>query len=239
MLLDDLLPEYDATRIEHRVIDAPIAAAYAATLDADFLRAARENPAVHTLFAVRGAAERMVGSMRGVSAAAPPGPDRLRLADLPEEGEWIRLGEDPPQEIAFGVIGRFWDGVTAWERIDTDGFRSFDRPGFARIACNFSLRPYGAGRTLVSYEARTRATDPRSRAAFLRYWRAVAPGVGLVMRAQLAVIDRTSTAATARFHIVPGLPRDRFLAEPESAPGGDEDAWWRLAEPLRPRTGAG
>ena len=31
MLLDDLLPDYDATRIEHRVIDAPALAAYAAT----------------------------------------------------------------------------------------------------------------------------------------------------------------------------------------------------------------
>jgi hypothetical protein len=194
MLLDDLLPEYDATRIEHRVVGLRIDDAYAAVIEADFLRTAREHPAVHALFAARGAAERLAGMARGASTPPPPEPDRLRLVDLPEEGDWIRLGAHPPHEIAFGVMGRFWGGVTTWEHIDADVFRSFDRPGFARIACNFSLRPYGASRTLVSYEARTRATDAQARVSFLRYWRAVSPGVGIVMRAQLAVIERTRSA---------------------------------------------
>jgi hypothetical protein len=196
MLLDDLLPEYDATRIEHRVIDGSLDDVYAAVLEADFMRAARDNPAVQALFAVRTAAERLTARVRGATAQEPDEPDRLRLADLPAVGDWIRLGEDPPHEIAFGVVGRFWGGVTAWEHIDADTFRAFDRPGFARIACNFSLRPYGSARTLVSYEARTQATDPQARAAFLRYWRPVAPGVGVVMRAQLAVVAHTVPRGT-------------------------------------------
>jgi hypothetical protein len=195
MLLDELMPAWDATRIEHRVVGAGLDETWAAVLEADFLRAVRESPAVRALFGLRGAAERVVASVRGGAFAEPAGPERLRLADLPAAGEWIRLGDEPPHEIVFGVVGRFWGGTTAWESVDADGFRSFDRPGFARIACNFSLRPYGE-RTLVSYEARTRATDPRSRAAFLRYWRAVSPGVGLVMRSQLAVVDRTLSERT-------------------------------------------
>jgi hypothetical protein len=49
---------------------------------------------------------------------------------------------------------------------------------------------YGSHRTLVSYEARTAATDPASRRAFLRYWRVVSPGVGVVMRSLLRVVAR-------------------------------------------------
>lgn len=87
---------------------------------------------------------------------------------------------------------RFWGGETSWEEIDAAEFTGFDRPGFARIACNLSLRPYGATRTLVSYEARTQATDDDARRAFLRYWTAVTAGVGVVMRSQLHAIERAA-----------------------------------------------
>ena len=42
----------------------------------------------------------------------------------------------------------------------------------------------------LTYEARTAATDAASRRGFQRYWRVVAPFVGIVMRAQLSVIAR-------------------------------------------------
>jgi hypothetical protein len=96
--------------------------------------------------------------------------------------------QDPPAEIAFGVVGRFWAGDTTWEQIDAAEFRSFDRPGLAKIACNFSLRPYGSAHTLVSYECRTKATDEESRAGFMRYWTPLSPFIGVVLRAQLGVI---------------------------------------------------
>jgi hypothetical protein len=102
----------------------------------------------------------------------------------------VRLGEAPPHEVAFGGVGRFWSGETRWEQIDAAEFASFARPGLAKIACNFWLRPYGASRTLASYEARTQATDDEARRAFLRYWHAVSPGVGVVMRAQLKSVER-------------------------------------------------
>ena len=109
---------------------------------------------------------------------------------MPEHGEWVKLADDPPQEFAFGVIGRFWGGETVWETIDADHFVAFDEPGFAKIACSISVRPYGTARTLVSYEARTQALDPESRAHFLRYWRVVRPGVAIVMRAFLHAVAK-------------------------------------------------
>jgi hypothetical protein len=107
---------------------------------------------------------------------------------MAERGEWVRLGEDPPHEVAFGAIGRFWAGETAWETINAEGFETFQLPGYARIGCNFSLRPYGAAQTLVSYECRTQATDDVARRGFLRYWRPLSPLIGVVLRSQLHVV---------------------------------------------------
>jgi hypothetical protein len=43
---------------------------------------------------------------------------------------------------------------------------------------------------LLSYEARTQATDETASRAFLRYWTLVSPRVGAVMRSLLALIAR-------------------------------------------------
>jgi hypothetical protein len=197
MLLDRLLPDFDATRIEHRVIAGGLAEVFEATLQADFLRAWRDSAAVRALFALRGAGERTAAAVQRRRFVAPPEPAELRLAGMPGHGEWVLLGEAPPHEVAFGAIGRFWAGETVWEQIDADAFASFDRPGLGKIACNFSLRPYGHERTLVSYEARTAMTDPASRRAFLRYWQALSPFIGVVMRSQLRVVAGEAARTTA------------------------------------------
>jgi hypothetical protein len=189
MLLDGLLPRFDATRIEHRVIPGERPAVYRAVVHTDFLRTWRDSGALRMMSATRSSAQRLVARARSRPFVEPPMPASLRLADLPARGDWVRLGEASPREIAFGVIGRFWGGETAWEQIDAADFVTFSRAGVAKIACNFSLRPYGESRTLLSYEARTQATDADSRRAFLRYWTAVSTGVGIVMRAQLKSIE--------------------------------------------------
>jgi hypothetical protein len=197
MLLDRLLADFDATRIEHRVIPGGLAEAYEATLQADFLRAWRESAAVRALFALRTAGERAAAAVRRRPFVAPPEVAALRLAGMPSHGDWVLLGEAPPHEVAFGAIGRFWAGETVWEQIDASAFAGFARPGLGKIACNFSLRPYGHEHTLVSYEARTAITDGASRRAFLRYWRALSPFIGVVMRSQLRVIAGDAAGMTA------------------------------------------
>jgi hypothetical protein len=119
----------------------------------------------------------------------------VRLAELRNAGDWIRLAERPPNEFAFGAIGRFWGGETVWEEIESAAFPSFDKPGYARIAANLSLRPGGDGRTLLSYEVRTHASDEVARAAFLRYWTSASAGAGFVMRAALDLIADEVQAA--------------------------------------------
>ena len=194
MLLDSLMPEFDATRIEHRVIDGSPADVYEVAIHADFADAVRRSRIVRGLFALRAGAERVVATARGSQVVSPPEPT-LRLAEMPEHGDWVWLGADPPNEFAFGVVGRFWGGETAFEQIDSSAFTSFDSPGYAKIAASLSLRCYGDQRTLLSYEARTQATDEAARRAFLRYWTLVSPGVGVVMRSFLAVIAQETRAA--------------------------------------------
>ena len=105
--------------------------------------------------------------------------------DLPG---WMGLGEDPPREIAFGAIGKYWQLDITW--LDpvpktAEEFAAFDEPGWGKIAANLSVRPYGEGRSLLSYEARTAMTDVDSRTKFGRYWTVVSPFVGVIMRATL------------------------------------------------------
>jgi hypothetical protein len=192
MLIDEVMPEFDAVRTEHLLVKMPIERAWDATLDADFIETATSSKLVRGLFAVRTAGEKAVRAV--TRKPAPPEPEiaSMRLRDMETEGDWIRLGEDPPNEIAFGVIGRFWSGETVWEQTNPEGFREFNRPGFARIACNFSLREYGDGKTLISYECRTKATSDDARKGFMRYWRPMSPFIGMVLRAQLRLIARSA-----------------------------------------------
>ncbi|HSA57046.1 MAG TPA: hypothetical protein VLE53_15140 [Gemmatimonadaceae bacterium] len=195
-LLDRFMPAWDATRVEHRVILAPLERVYTAALDADVLDAIREHRLVRILIAIRRGFERVVTALRGRPWVEPSPPPALRLRDVPSHGEWIRLGEEAPHEIAFGAIGRFWGGETKWETIDQREFATFSRPGFARVGCNLLLHDLGDGAVLLSYAARTRATDAASQRAFLRYWRVTSPFIGVVMRALLTVIERDVARGT-------------------------------------------
>ncbi|MFN8573258.1 MAG: hypothetical protein U0132_14495 [Gemmatimonadaceae bacterium] len=191
-LLDRLLPRWDATRIERRVIDAPVDVVYSETLHVDFLDAARTHRLVHLLFAMRSLAERVVATVSLRRSPPTPPVSALRLIDLPRTGEWVALAESPPHEIVFGAIGRFWAGETRWSPTDGQQFEAFDVPGFAKIGCNFVVRRLDANRAQLTYEARTCATSPEARRAFRRYWLVVSPFVGIIMRATLSVIAQNA-----------------------------------------------
>lgn len=191
MLIDDLMPRFDAIRTEHLLVDMPIDVAWNATLDANFVETATSSRLVRALFAVRTAGEKAIQTVTRKTPEPQPEPVSMRLRDMGYEGDWILLGEDPPNEIVFGVIGHFWSGETVWQRVDPRRFREFDQPGFARIVSNFSLREYGSGKTLISYECRTQATSADARKGFLRYWKPLSPFIGMVLRAQLRLIART------------------------------------------------
>jgi hypothetical protein len=188
MLIDRLQPHFDATIVRHAVAEAPAERAYAAALGTDLLALAHDDPVFRVLFALRGLPDRVVTVLGGGPPTPPP--DAMRLRDLPATGEWVRLGEDPGREIVFGAIGRFWGAQIRWETIDAPDFAAFEQPGYGKIAAAVSVRPYGEERALLSYEARTAVTDPASRAAFLRYWRALSPFIGVLLQRTLTAMAR-------------------------------------------------
>jgi len=190
MLLDEIMPEWHATRVEHRIIAGAREQVYETALDIDFLDVPREVPAVRSLFAVRSAAERLVSAARRMPPTPVAAPPSMRLRDMTAHGEWVDLGRVTGVEIAFGAVGQFWAGATTWLELDAGDLAGFAEPGYATIACNLSFREYGP-QTLVSYEARTRATDDATRVAFLRYWKVVDLFVGVVMRGTLRLLDHT------------------------------------------------
>ena len=64
-MLDWLLPEFDASLAEHRVIDADPASVYRAVATVDMVEIPQAYPAVRALFAARGAAERLANALLG------------------------------------------------------------------------------------------------------------------------------------------------------------------------------
>ncbi len=186
MLIDELLPRYDRSKVETVIVEAEPARVYSSVMEADLMQAYKGSPSMRVLFAARGAPTAIARRIR--KQPPEPAPEALRLDALDEEGEWVRLGEDFGKELAFGAIGRFWGRDISWETIRGEDFKDFDQPGFGKIAANFSVRSYGIGRSLLTYEVRTVGTYPPASRGIKRYWVVVGPGIGIVLRGTIRYI---------------------------------------------------
>jgi len=214
MLIDEILPEYDTTIIEHLVVDAPGDVVYQTARNMDFLQI--HSPAVDALMFTRGLPERLARWLR--RRPTPPSPPAMRLADMFDgSGDpdvlagWSALGEIPGRELVFGAIGKVWQPNIEWRAVTAEEFRQFSQADFAKIAAGFSIRPYGRSRSLLSYEARTAGTDDAARRRFLRYWWLVRRFVHIVMRAAVVSIKESAernAADSASDSVDSGLPAD-------------------------------
>jgi hypothetical protein len=172
-LAEDLLPVYDISDAVATVAETDRARAWQALLDVDLLKLGREAPVVGILGALRMLPEVVGHLLHGERPAKPP--KSMRLRDLPSipmrEGGWILLGERPGEEIALGLVGRFWRPVIEFAHVTcVDEFRAFDEPGFAKTVYDLSARELDSNRTLISGLMRTATTDEQARRWFRRYW---------------------------------------------------------------------
>ncbi|MQA93956.1 MAG: hypothetical protein GEV11_04675 [Streptosporangiales bacterium] len=174
MLIDEVLPEYDATIVEFRLVEAAPEVAYASV--AGFDPKSVHSAALDGLFALRDLAWRFARAAKNAETGDP---------DV-----WTKLGERPGRELVVGTAGRFWTPRVEWRSVTAEAFGRLNEPGIGRIAVGFAVRPYGTARTLISYEARTSLPDERSRSAFLAYWLLVRGPAAVVMRTQLRTIAR-------------------------------------------------
>jgi hypothetical protein len=172
-LADVFLPVYDVSDAVAAVVEADRERAWQALLEVDLLKLGREAPLVGMLGALRMLPEVVGHLLHGERPAKPP--ESMRLRDLPSipmyEGGWILLGERPGEEIALGLVGKFWRPVIEFARIrGAAEFREFNQPGFAKTVYALSARELDSNRTLLSGLMRTATTDENARRWFRRYW---------------------------------------------------------------------
>jgi hypothetical protein len=196
MIVDDFLPVFDVSDSVATAVDADRAVTWDALLAADLIEVGRRRPMVGLLGALR-ALPAIVGHL--LHGEAPPhAPATLRLRDLAAlpagEGGWVLLGEHPEEEIALGLVGRFWRPVIEFAPIPTaEAFRTFSEPGFARTIYSLSLRSIEPGRTLLTGTMRTATTDRQARDWFRRYWTfGVGSGAHVLVSGLLDVVRETA-----------------------------------------------
>jgi len=181
MIIDERMPRYDVVCRAHEVASADPQTTWRAARELDFMTV--HTPLMDTAMWVRGLPVRL-------RRKPQPAPARLSLASGADLPGWLSMGGREGVETAFGAVGRFWLGTVEWRDVPLAEFTAFDEPGYGKIACNFSVRPYGADRTLLTYECRVATTDATSRRRFARYWLVVRPFVAHIMRATVRAIGR-------------------------------------------------
>jgi len=61
------------------------------------------------------------------------GPVTLRLREITglpvDQGGWVLLGERPGEELALGLVGKFWRPVIEYAQVPAERCRGFDEHG--------------------------------------------------------------------------------------------------------------
>jgi hypothetical protein len=198
MLVDDFLPVYDVSDAVATVVDADIATTWDALMDVDLIEVGRRRPLVAALGALRMLPELVTHLLHGETP--PRTPERLRLRDMPtlpqDQGGWILLGDRPRDEIALGLVGKFWRPVIVYAKIAPEAFPEFREPGYAKTIYSLSVRAIDDRRTLLSGMMRTATTDEQARRWFRRYWTlGIGSGAHVLVN---GVLDVTRDMAEAR-----------------------------------------
>jgi hypothetical protein len=190
-LVDEWMPEADAWSRHATTIAAPPARVWEALLKVEFGR----HPLVALLMGIRALPALLTrprttwARLRRRSEASA-----LPLGTLLRQ-DFALLAERPLLDMVLGVTGRFWLPSGELSPTDPATFRDPVPPGHARAVWSFHLEPLADGRTRLVTETRVRCADPATRRSFLRYWRLIAPGSGLIRRAILSMIRRRAEAA--------------------------------------------
>ncbi len=138
---------------------------------------------------------RVLAGLRAVPAvfATLNRPRKLELVNHKSVGRipFVLIAETPGQEFVLGIMGRFWTPSGGLVETHAEHFQHPPPAGLAQAVWNFRVSPSGAGTELTT-ETRVRCGDPATRRLFLRYWRIVRMGSGLIRGSMLRFIRRKS-----------------------------------------------
>jgi hypothetical protein len=176
-LLESIMPTYDVQEVHSTHVGAAPAKAFAAILAVTPAETALARP----FFWIRTLPSRLAGDV------------------VIEDASWNRpflsvpptavLGRVPDREIVVGLIGEFWK-LRHGKRVavqSREHFITFNESGFAVSTLSFHVDPEGSG-SRVTTITRVRTTDPGSRRMFLRYWRVIGTGSGVLRRTWLRAV---------------------------------------------------
>ncbi len=198
MLVDDFLPVYDVSDSVATLVEADIDATWNALMDVDLIDVGRRRPLVGMLGALRMLPDIVAHLLHGERPPGPPAHLRLRdTATLPiDQGRWVLLGEQPREEIALGLVGKFWRPIIEYADVPAERFRDFAEPGYAKTIYSLSVRGVDDRRTLLTGVMRTATTDENARRWFRRYWTfGVGSGAHILVN---ALLDVTREQAESR-----------------------------------------
>ncbi len=201
-LVEQFLPVYDVSDAVATVVHAGVGTTWRVLVEADLIEVGRRRPVVAVLGALRTLPDIATHLLHG--ERLPRAPSQLRLRDTaavaPADGGWILLGERPRDEIALGLVGKFWRPVIEFATVSADAFRDFTEPGFAKTIYALSVRPLDARQTLLTGVMRTATTDERARRWFRRYWTlGVGSGAHVLVNALVDVVRETAERHHAPF----------------------------------------
>jgi hypothetical protein len=184
MLVDEFMPVYDMSDAVATVVHADTSATWDALMDVDLIEVGRGKPLIGLLGALRMLPEIASHLLHG--ERPPEAPDRLRLRDLTDvpsqNGGWALLDERPGDEIALGLVGKFWRPVISYADVSSTDFKAFSEPGYAKHVYSLRVNDLDGGTTLLRGEMRVATTDEHARRWFRRYWTfGVGPGAHVLV----------------------------------------------------------
>jgi deazaflavin-dependent oxidoreductase (nitroreductase family) len=188
LLVDRFLPCYDLAVVHAQVLRASPADCYRTVTELDLFRA----PLIRTLLDIRGLPQRLASARKGPTGKRTgPKTSRatFRLKDLVGLG-WTQLGEIPGSQLVLGQVSQPWTpaATSAGPPVTPSQFKTFDRPGFAKIATSLRVDPYGSGSAIVTVETRVAITDDQSRRRFRRYWLLIGPFSAVIRRMAMRLL---------------------------------------------------
>lgn len=186
------MPSWDVRSQHHVEVRAEPEVVYRTLLTTDFGR----NPVLRLLMAFRVLPAIVLtprqawARWRESVATRPPGPMGHLLT-----GAFTQLEATSPNDLTFGLTGRFWTLTGGLVPTDPRSFLEPIAPGFARAIWNFRLQPIEPGRTRLSTETRVACGSAATRRRFLRYWRIVRIGSGVIRWALLRQVKLAAERA--------------------------------------------
>jgi len=194
MFVDKFLPVYDVSDAVATIVDADVETTWNALMQVDLMEVGRKRPLVGLLGALRALPDAVNQLLHG---EIPHAPARMRLRDTTSlplgEGGWVLLGEREHDEIALGLVGKFWQPVITFAHVTAEAFRDFAEPGYAKTIYSLSVTKLDERRTLLTGVMRTATTDEAARRWFRRYWTfGIGSGAHVLVQ---GVIDVTREAA--------------------------------------------